>query len=46
MRENRPCGSEGGEGVTPFRPLSATRSQLVAVLGAYEICLGLRQARA
>ena len=22
MRENRPCGSEGGEGVTPFRPLS------------------------
>src|SRR5262249_9515795 len=22
MRENRPCGSEGGEGGTPFRPLS------------------------
>ena len=23
MRENRPCGSEGGEGVSPFRPLSS-----------------------
>jgi hypothetical protein len=26
MRENRPCGSEGGEGVSPFRPLSRTTS--------------------
>ena len=26
MRENRPCGSEGGEGVSPFRPLSRTIS--------------------
>ena len=26
MRENRTCGSEGGEGVSPSRPLSVCRS--------------------
>ena len=25
MRENRTCGSEGGEGVSPSRPLSKAR---------------------
>ncbi len=29
MRENRPCGSEGGEGVSPFRPLSSSIEQLM-----------------
>ena len=29
MRENRTCGSEGGEGVSPSRPLSGPALPLV-----------------
>jgi hypothetical protein len=33
MRENRPCGSEGGEGVSPFRPLSRTKYAIAVHIG-------------
>jgi hypothetical protein len=42
MRENRPCGSEGGAGESPSRPLSLSVGQWVGIFAeGYHNCESL-----